>query len=68
MRPKKRKLWSPEDMRRAIEAVRAKQLGTRAAAKQYGVPRSTLKDKVNAEGSVDPETLANSKLGRKPVW
>lgn len=67
MRPKKRKLWSPEDMRRAIEAVRAKQLGTRAAAKQYGVPRSTLKDKVNAEGSVDPETLANSKLGRKPV-
>lgn len=54
-------------MKRVIEAVRKKQLGTRAAAQQYNVPRSTLKDKVNAAGSVDADTLANSKLGRKPV-
>ena len=42
---KKRKQWSNESMLAALEAAK-KGLPARKAAKQYGVPRSTLQDRV----------------------
>ena len=45
---KKRKQWSNESMLAALEAAK-KGLPARKAAKQYGVPRSTLKIVFGAE-------------------
>ncbi len=42
-----RKKYSKEAMFDAIKAVREKRMGNKIAAKTFGVPRSTLKDKVN---------------------
>nr|CAI5826509.1 unnamed protein product [Callosobruchus analis] len=63
---KKRKQWSAENMRRAILAVRAKEMGLKRASNHFGVPKSTLKDKVNSKVK-DIDQLVHSRLGRKPV-
>lgn len=62
----KRKLWDPEAMKRAVEAVRTKEMGYKKAVQLFNVPRATLKDYVkNSEKSV--EDVVYSKMGRKPV-
>nr|CAI5859600.1 unnamed protein product [Callosobruchus analis] len=53
-------------MRRAILAVRAKEMGLKRASNHFGVPKSTLKDKVNNKVK-DIDQLVHSRLGRKPV-
>ena len=45
-RPSKRKQWSDEQMLAAIEAVE-KGCGPNQAAKEHGVPKSTLKDRIS---------------------
>ncbi|CAH1972182.1 unnamed protein product [Acanthoscelides obtectus] len=64
MPPKKRKQWNAEAMKRAVEAVKNKELGTLKASKAFGVPKSTLIDYVISK---KPVTLLAIKLGRKPT-
>ena len=46
-RPKKLKLWSPESMTNAMEAVRSGELRVNRAAAVFEVPCSTLKDRLS---------------------
>ena len=46
-RPKKLKNWSDESMLQAMNAVREGTMGANAAAKTFGVPPSTLKDRIS---------------------
>jgi hypothetical protein len=52
-------------MIKAIKAVRNKEMGYLAAAKQYHVSRSTLSDYVPSNW--DPFQATQSKLGLKPI-
>ena len=45
--PKRRKLWSDESMVLAIEAVKDRKMGVNCAAREYGVPRTSLKDRLS---------------------
>ena len=56
-----RRLWSDDDMRKAIDAVSKQDLAISTAAKMYSVPRMTLSDRL--KGRVD----VNAKLGRPPI-
>lgn len=47
-RPKKYRQWNEESMSGAIKAVIDGKMGVNRAADQYGIPRSTLKDRVSA--------------------
>ncbi|CAH1997168.1 unnamed protein product [Acanthoscelides obtectus] len=62
---KKRKQWNAEAMKRAVEAVKNKEMGTLKESKAFGVPKSTLIDYVISKKPVD--TLLAIKLGRKPT-
>ena len=44
--PKKHRPWTNESMLRAIEAVNNGEMGQNRAAMEYGVPRTTLKDRL----------------------
>ena len=46
-RPKKYRKWSEESMSGAIKAIIDGKMGVNRDADQYGVPRSTLKDRVS---------------------
>jgi transposase-like protein len=46
-RPKKFRKWNNESMLEAIEAVRSGTMGANRAARSYGVPASTLKDRLS---------------------
>ena len=46
---KKRKQWSEESMVAATDAVKDGTMGVLRAAKQYGVPRQTLGDRVSGK-------------------
>lgn len=62
----KRKLWDPEAMKKAVEAVRAKEMGYKKAVKLFNVPRATLKDYVKkADKSI--EDIVSGKMGRVSV-
>lgn len=61
-----RKAWNPDAMVNAITAVRNKEMGYKAAAKLYSVPRATLKDYVKSE--LTPDKCVSSKFGRKPIF
>ncbi|CAH1964892.1 unnamed protein product [Acanthoscelides obtectus] len=65
MLPKQRKEWNAEAIKRAVEAVKNKEMGTLLASKIFGVPKSTLIDYVISKKPVD--TLLAIKLGRKPA-
>ena len=43
---KKRKLWEDKSMIAAIEAVTGNKMGVNRAALEYGVPKTTLKDRI----------------------
>nr|CAD7593137.1 unnamed protein product [Timema genevievae] len=62
MSPKKRKAWNSDDMRKAVSAVRKKEIRALKASKTFNVPKSTLKDKARNEEEVD--NLVNSTLER----
>ena len=44
---KRRKLWDNQSMVMAIEAVKEGRMGVNHAAKEHGVPRTTLKDRLS---------------------
>ena len=48
-RPKKYRKWSEQSMSGVIKAVIDSKMGVNRAADQYGVPWSTLKDRVSAK-------------------
>lgn len=57
--PKKRRQYAPEQMALAIEAVRENKMSKKQASKIFGVPRTTLLDKLSGrvpEGPVSPGT------------
>ncbi|CAG9562347.1 unnamed protein product [Danaus chrysippus] len=62
----KRRLWDPEAMKQAIEAVRTKKMGYKKAVKLFNVPRATLKDYVK-KSDKPIEDIVSGKMGRKPV-
>ena len=43
----KRKLWNSEAIKKAVEVVRKNEMGYRKAARQFSVPRATLKDYID---------------------
>jgi len=49
-----------------MKAVRGEEMGLKKTSKEFEVPRSTLKNKVNNK-KTDLEKLINTLLGRKPV-
>ena len=51
---KKYSKWSPEQMQKAITAVRENGVSISAAAKEHNVPRKTLSDKVNEKHPLKP--------------
>jgi len=61
----KRKNWSKQEMMEAVNAVREKKMGYKAAARQFKVPRATLKDYVKS--SLSPEECVSQTFGRKPT-
>ncbi|KAF5281763.1 hypothetical protein FQR65_LT14558 [Abscondita terminalis] len=65
MPSKQRKKWDAEAMKRAVEAVKRKEMGTLKASKIFKVPKSTLIDYVRSDKPT--ETLIGIKLGRKPA-
>ncbi|CAH2092167.1 unnamed protein product [Euphydryas editha] len=62
----KRKLWDPEAMKKAVEAVRTKEMGYKKAVKLFNVPRATLKDYVK-KSDKPIEDIVSAKMGRKPI-
>ena len=44
---KKRKLWDENAMIRAMEAVKSGEMGVNRAALEYGVPKTSLKDRIS---------------------
>ena len=51
IRPDKYKTWSDDVMQKALESVRLEGRSVRRAALEYGVPRSTLADRVSGRVS-----------------
>lgn len=47
--------WSNEQMENAMRAVEEGSLGINQAAREYGVPKTTLKDRIS--GRIHPELL-----------
>lgn len=66
LRAKKRKTWDIEDMKRAVQAVREKSMGTLMAAKTFGVPRTTVQRLAKME-HLSVEQAVQIKLGRGTV-
>ena len=46
-RPKTLRNWSDDSIMQAIEAVRSGEMGANQAARAFGVPASTLKDRLS---------------------
>ena len=46
-RPKKLKQWSDESMKGALEAVKGGLMGVNKASMNFGVPRTTLRDRIS---------------------
>jgi len=46
-RPKTLRNWSDDSTRQAIEAVRSEEMGANRGARAFGVPASTLKDRLS---------------------
>lgn len=59
-RPKKKK-YTNEDVEKAIDAVRRNGMSVNAAAKSFGIPQSTLQDKISGKYAVQ------AKVGRPSV-
>ena len=64
--PKKRKTWNTDNMKRAVQAVREKSMGTLKAAKTFGVPRTTVQRLAKMD-HLSVEQAVQIKLGRGTV-
>lgn len=63
---KKKRLWSEESMKKAIEAIRTKQMGWKKAAKTFEVPKTTLM-RLSMEKYGAPAKAASVRAGRPTV-
>ncbi|KAJ0172500.1 hypothetical protein K1T71_011639 [Dendrolimus kikuchii] len=63
---KKRITWDPEQMKKAIEAVRTKTMGYKKVVKTFFLPRSTLK-RLLKDSQESLDLLVHKLLGRKPI-
>lgn len=63
---KKKRLWSEENMIKAIEAIRTKKMGWKKAAKTFEVPKTTLM-RLSMEKYGDPAKAASVRAGRPTV-
>lgn len=59
---KRHKQWDQQRMDMAVQAVKGKQMSTHAAAAYYGVPKSSLNDRVKEKVAVNAKTGAKQKL------
>ncbi|GFR59803.1 tigger transposable element-derived protein 6-like protein [Elysia marginata] len=67
----KRAKHDPETLEAAISAVRSKEMGLRQAAKRYGIPVTTLSNKVNGKTPLvyePPKLLTNQEEDRLAKW
>lgn len=66
--PKKGEIrkWDPNNMKRAVAAVRRNEMGILLASKTFVVPHTTLQHIARSEKSVDE--LLSTRLGRKPTF
>lgn len=55
-------MWKEEDLKNAIEAVHQKGVSQKKAATEFGIPRTTLRDRLKANDVTEP------RLGRKCVF
>ncbi|XP_036148565.1 uncharacterized protein LOC105839310 isoform X2 [Monomorium pharaonis] len=62
-----RRKWDPQNMAKAIEAVRNKEMGVHKASKKMHVPKSTLQRLVNMK-YCSPKEAMSCKIGRSPVF
>ena len=60
-RPSYQASYSTADIEMALEDVSKKKMSLREVAKKYGVPKSTLSDKLHGKSPV------STKLGRPPI-
>lgn len=63
---KKKRLWSEENMKKAIEAIRTKKMGWKKAAKTFEVPKTTLM-RLSMEKYGEPAKAASVRAGRPTV-
>lgn len=69
---KKRQTWSTSSLQAACQAVLKKEMGTLKASKQFGIPRSTIREYIKKDvnekndGTAEVRTVVRKKLGRKP--
>ena len=61
-----RKKWDPERVKKAIEAIRNKEMGSYKASRVFNVPQTTLERYVKDRQKSKSETV-KTKLGRKQV-
>ncbi|KAK3595871.1 hypothetical protein CHS0354_014694 [Potamilus streckersoni] len=54
-----KKAYTDEELSAAVSDIRSGKLGTRRAAVLYGIPRSTLRNKIFKMGCDDPQSLSN---------
>ncbi|KAJ8928651.1 hypothetical protein NQ314_018744 [Rhamnusium bicolor] len=59
-------MWSrnPEDMRRAIQAVKEKRMSTLMAARTFNVPRTMIQRRAKMD-NLSPKYATKIKLGKK---
>lgn len=60
-RPLSKRKYKQEDVEKAVDVVRREGMSIAAAAKSFGIPKSTLQDKVNGKYSLD------ARIGRPSV-
>ena len=60
-----RATWSTQSLASAMAAVKDKRLGLRAAAREYGIPHTTLKDHI--DGKYKHATGDTKHLGRPSI-
>ena len=64
-RPAKRKAWTEEQMAQAIECAKSGTASYNKAAELYGVPKSTLKDRLSGRVEVGCRPVLPSSLRRR---
>ena len=64
--PKKRKTWNTDNMKKPVQAVLEKSMGTLKAAKTFGVPRTTVQRLAKMD-HLSVEQAVQIKLGRGTV-
>lgn len=54
--------WSADSLRSAIECVQNRTMGVNEAAKQFGIPKTTLKDRIKKGDAIKQNSLGPSSV------